>query len=126
MCAIADLCEAVKTTELHLKGQSNILNHEELSEDAFKLMDFLHRGTPLENMLGSHKKQLNVAIGTENLYRELKNSSTIFSKYSVGDKDSGSIGIIGPTRLDYARLIPSIKYLASVIGNLLSETLDEE
>ena len=89
-------------------------------------MDFLHRGTPLENMLGSHKKQLNVAIGTENLYRELKNSSTIFSKYSVGDKYSGSIGIIGPTRLDYARLIPSIKYLASVIGNLLSETLDEE
>ena len=126
LCAIADLCEAVKTTELHLKGQSNILNHEEFSEDAFRLMDFLHRGTPLENMLGSHKKQLNVAIGTENLYRELRNSSTIFSKYSVGEKDSGSIGIIGPTRLDYARLIPSIKYLASVIGNLLSETLDEE
>mgnify|MGYP003297002090 CR=1 FL=1 len=56
----------------------------------------------------------------------LKDTSFIFSKYSVGDKDSGSIGIIGPTRLDYARLIPSIKYLASVIGNLLSETLDEE
>ena len=125
LCAIADLCEAVKTTQLHLKGQSNILNHEELSEDAFRLMDFLHRETPLENMLTSHKKQLNVAIGTENLYRELKNSSTIFSKYSVGEKDSGSIGIIGPTRIDYARLIPSIKYLASVIGNLLSETLDE-
>ncbi|MGN1316982.1 MAG: heat-inducible transcriptional repressor HrcA [Acutalibacteraceae bacterium] len=125
LCAIADLCEAVKTTQLHLKGQSNILNHNELSEDAFRLMDFLHRGTPLENMLTSHKKQLNVAIGTENLYRELKNSATIFSKYSVGEKDSGSIGIIGPTRMDYARLIPSIKYLASVIGNLLSETLDE-
>ena len=56
LCAIADLCEAVKTTELHLKGQNNILNHSELSEDAFILMDFLHRGTPLENMLNSQKK----------------------------------------------------------------------
>lgn len=126
LCAIADLCEAVKTTQLHLKGQNNILNHTELSEDAFRLMDFIHRGTPLENMLASHKKQLNIAIGAENAYRELKNSTTIFSKYSVGERDSGSIGIIGPTRLDYARLIPSIKYLAGVIGTLLTETLDEE
>lgn len=125
LCAIADLCEAVKTTELHLKGQNNILNHDELSEDAFILMDFLHRGAPLEAMINSQKKPLNVSIGSENLYKELKNSTTIFSKYSVGDRDSGSIGIIGPTRLDYARLIPSIKYLANVIGTMLTETLDE-
>ncbi len=125
LCAISDLCEAVKTTELHLKGQNNILNHPELSDEAFGLMDFIHRGTPLENMLDSHKTPLNVAIGTENIYRELKNSTTIFSKYSVGNKDSGSIGIIGPTRLDYAHLIPTIKYLAGVIGNMLTETLDE-
>ncbi len=125
LCAIADLCEAVKTTEIHLKAPNNILNHQELSDDAFALMDFLHRETPLENMINSQKKPLSVSIGTENTYRELKNSTTIFSKYSVGDKDSGSIGIIGPTRLDYARLIPSIKYLAGIIGNMLTETLDE-
>ncbi len=125
LCAIADLCEAVKTTDLHLKGQNNILNHTELSDEAFGLMDFIHRATPLENMLDSHRSPLNVAIGSENIYRELKNSTTIFSKYSVGNKDSGSIGIIGPTRLDYAHLIPTIKYLAGVIGNMLTETLDE-
>lgn len=125
LCAIADLCDAVKTTEIHLNSPNNILNHTELSDDAFRLMDFLHRGTPLENLLDSHKRSLNVAIGTENSYRELRNSTTIFSKYSVGDKESGSIGIIGPTRLDYARLIPSIKYLAGVIGSMLTETLDE-
>ncbi|MBE6796337.1 MAG: heat-inducible transcription repressor HrcA [Ruminococcaceae bacterium] len=125
LCAIADLCKAVKTTDIHLKGQSNILNHSEFSDDAFSIMDFLYRETPIENMLNAQKKPLNVSIGTENIYKELKNSSTIFSKYSVGDRDSGSIGIIGPTRIDYARLIPSISYLAGVIGTLLSETLDE-
>ncbi len=125
LCAIADLCEAVKTTEIHLKSPNNILNHAELSQDAFALMDFLHRGTPLESLINSHKKPLNISIGSENSFKELRNSTTIFSKYSVGDRDSGSIGIIGPTRLDYARLIPCIKYLASIIGNMLTETLDE-
>lgn len=124
-CTVADLCESVKTTDLHLKGQSNILNHAELSQNAFQLMDFIHRETPLETLLGSYKKPLNIAIGSENAYRELKHTSTIFSKYSVGDRDSGAIGVIGPTKLDYARLIPSIKYLAGVIGTLLSDTLDE-
>ena len=125
LCAISDLCDAVKTTSLHIKGQSNILNHDELSENAFGLMDFIHKEKPLENMLGSHKKPLTVAVGEENYFRELRNSSTIFSKYSVGNKNSGSIGIIGPTRLDYAKLIPSIQYLAGVIGTILTETLDE-
>lgn len=126
LCAISDLCEDVKTTELHLKGQSNILNHPELSGDAFKLMDFLYRDASLETMLSTQKKPVNIAIGSENIFKELKNSTTIFSKYSVGNRDSGKIGIIGPTRLDYAHLIPTIKYLAGVIGNLLSETLEEE
>ncbi len=125
LCAISDLCEAVKTTDIHLKGPNNILNHSELSEDAFALMDFLHRTTPVETLINSQKKTFNVSIGKENNFKELRNSTTIFSKYSVGERDSGSIGIIGPTRLDYARLIPSIKYLASVIGNMLTETLDE-
>ncbi|MBR3789780.1 MAG: heat-inducible transcription repressor HrcA, partial [Clostridia bacterium] len=88
------------------------------------LMDFLYREAPLKTLLASHKKQFNVAIGEENAFKELRNSSTIFSKYTVGDRDSGAIGIIGPTRIDYARLIPSIKYLAGVIGNLLTETLE--
>lgn len=126
LCAAADLCEAAGTTELHLNGQSNLLNHAEFSQDAVRLMRFIGRTAPLEAMLEAQKKPFTVAIGSENAYRELKNASTIFSKYSVGGRDSGSIGIIGPTRLDYARLIPSIKYLAGVIGALLSETLDEE
>jgi len=124
LCGVADLCNSVKSTELHFNGQSNILNHPELTTDAFELMDFLHREAPIKTLLASHKKPLTVEIGEENAFKELRNSSTIFSKYTVGDRDSGSIGIIGPTRIDYARLIPSIKYLAGVIGNLLSETLE--
>lgn len=126
LCAVSDLAAAVGTTELHMKGQSNILNHPDYSQNAIQLMEFLYRNNALESLLNAHKKETSVSIGSENLYKELRNSTTIFSRYSVSDRDSGSIGIIGPTRLDYARLIPSIKYLAGVIGSLLSETLGDE
>ena len=67
----------------------------------------------------------NAVMTTENPDLPENSIAAVFEKgYKMGDRDSGSIGIIGPTRIDYARLIPSIKYLAGVIGNLLSETLE--
>ena len=67
----------------------------------------------------------NVLIGRENLFRELQNSSMIFGEYKVGGRDSGTIGIIGPTRLDYSRLIPSLKYLTDIVSRILSHNIDD-
>ena len=67
----------------------------------------------------------NVLIGRENLFRELQNSSMIFGEYEVGGRDSGTIGIIGPTRLDYSRLIPSLKYLTDIVSRILSHNIDD-
>ena len=49
----------------------------------------------------------------------------IFSKYSIGGHESGTLGIIGPTRVEYARLIPSIKYLTDVVGIILSDNMED-
>ena len=90
-------------------------------------MEFLRRGEPLTNLFSNHKSQgdANVLIGKENLYRELQDSSVIFSHYSVSGKDSGTLGLIGPTRIDYARLIPSLKYLTEIVGKIMSDTLED-
>jgi len=94
-------------------------------DNASELMDFIHKDTPISELLNAQKRSLNISIGTENVFKELQNATTIFSKYAVGENDSGFVGIIGPTRLDYARLIPGIQYLSSVVGTLLSEALDD-
>ena len=90
-------------------------------------MEFLRRGEPLTNLFAGHKAEnnTNVLIGKENFYRELQDSSLIYSHYSVGGKDSGALGLIGPTRIDYARLIPSLKYLTEIVGNIMSDTLED-
>ena len=56
-------------------------------------------------------KDINVFIGVENEKEELKDFSVITFKHKVGDKDMGTIGIIGPKRMDYSKVISVMKYI---------------
>jgi heat-inducible transcriptional repressor len=125
LVALSDLASTAGKSDMLLEGQSNLLHHREIASNAFELMEFLRRGEPLSSIFQSHKDELNVLIGKENLYRELENSSVIFSKYSIGGRDSGTLGIVGPTNIDYARLIPSLKYLTTIVGKLLTDAVEE-
>ena len=126
LVALSDLAQLTEQTQLLLEGQSNLLNHTDYP-NAYELMEFLRRGEPLTNLFAGHKSEnnTNVLIGKENFYRELQDSSLIYSHYAVGGKDSGALGLIGPTRIDYARLIPSLKYLTEIVGKIMSDTLED-
>ena len=119
LVTLADLAALTEHTELLLEGQSNLLNYREFESNAYELMEFLRR-----EKKGTEDTP-NVLIGRENLFRELQNSSMIFGEYKVGGRDSGTIGIIGPTRLDYSRLIPSLKYLTDIVSRILSHNIDD-
>ena len=56
-------------------------------------------------------KDINVYIGDENDKEELKDFSIVTFKHKVGDKDLGTIGIIGPKRMDYSKVISVMKYI---------------
>lgn len=129
LVALADLAEMTERTELLLEGQTNLLSHKEFETNAFELMDFLRRSEPLNKIFSARSEAKDgsphILIGKENLFRELQNSTMIFSKYSIGGHESGTLGIIGPTRVDYARLIPSLKYLTDVVGIILSDNMED-
>ena len=63
----------------------------------------LQDGGLLSKLLTERSPQLSVTIGSENVFKELENSSMILSGYSVMGQNAGSVGIIGPTRIDYAK-----------------------
>lgn len=129
LVALSDTAKMTERTEMLLEGQRNLLNHREFESNAFELMDFLHRAEPLNMVFSSYNDTDNgmpkVLIGNENIFKELQSSTMIFSKYSIGNHESGTLGIIGPTRIDYARLIPSIKYLTEVVGIILSDNMED-
>ncbi|NMP37631.1 MAG: heat-inducible transcription repressor HrcA [Clostridiales bacterium] len=124
LVALSELAEASSRLDIRLDGQSNLLNYREFYENAFELMEFLHHSNSLAQLVTRGRGDTDIKIGTENLFRELENSSTIMSRYFIGGHDSGSLGIIGPTRMDYAKIVPSIKYLSQLVGSMLSDTLD--
>ncbi|MEI6578707.1 MAG: HrcA family transcriptional regulator, partial [Eubacteriales bacterium] len=125
LATVSDLAKDAEETQIMLEGQSNLLNHREFNGSAYELMEFLNKAEPLNHLIASSKNELDVLIGKENLYRQLEKSSIILARYNIGGKEGGIIGLIGPTRIDYSRLIPSVKYLTNLVGRLLTQALEE-
>ena len=62
-------------------------------------------------------KDINVYIGEENEKNELKDFSIVTFKHRIGNKDLGTIGIIGPKRMDYAKVISVMKYISKKLND---------
>ncbi|MBQ7542630.1 MAG: heat-inducible transcription repressor HrcA [Clostridia bacterium] len=126
LAAVAELARDAAQADIRLDGQSNLLGYRELEENAYELMEFLRNGEPLNALISSNKEDVHVLIGKENRFRQLSNSSLILARYDVGGEESGTLGVIGPTRLDYAKLIPSVRYLTDLVGRLLTRSMHDE
>lgn len=122
---LADIANQALQAEIRLEGEQNLLHHREFGNNAYEMMQFFDEKDKLERALSSSKNPLEVIIGKENMYRQLENSSMIISRYSIKGHDGGVIGIIGPTRLNYAKLIPSIEYLTDLVSRLLTDTFED-
>ena len=67
-----------------------------------------------------------VLIGQETRRPELANSSVVACRYTINGRDAGAIAVIGPTRMNYGKLVASIEYLADTVGKMLTELLDQQ
>ena len=123
--SLADIAQQAVRADVHLEGEQNLLHHSELRGSVFGLMQFLDENDKLGRAVDARKDALSVSIGSENIFTPLENSSMILARYRIQGHDGGAIGIIGPTRLDYARLIPSIEYVTQVISTLLTDSFEE-
>lgn len=125
LAAVSDLAASAVRAQVMLEGQSNLLGHKEYADNAYELMEFLNKGEPLNRIISRSKNGLEVHIGKENQYVQLENSSLILAKYFIHGDQAGAIGVIGPTRIDYAKLIPSVQYLTQLVSDLMSQALED-
>ena len=63
---------------------------------------------------------IKIIIGNENIYEPIKDSSIITASYSVNGKNIGKIGVIGPTRMDYLRLINILKIFSLNLTEIIN------
>jgi heat-inducible transcriptional repressor len=85
------------------------------------LMEALEKQYLILSMLNDVliSKGVMVRIGFENPAAELRELSFIGSSYALGDENVGSVGVLGPTRMDYARVIPMVEFTARLLSRAL-------
>jgi heat-inducible transcriptional repressor len=66
-------------------------------------------------------QELQVIIGTENRAEAIHDYSVILGRYGLANEAAGTIGVIGPTRMPYARAIATVSYLSSLLSNLTAD-----
>ncbi len=116
---IYELSKGLLQEELTVSGERNLLSCNEL--DKMDVIRFMEHKSELEGILSDSFSGIHVMFSEENDQFVIENSSMIVSNYQKGDKKVGSLGIIGPMRLDYAKIIPYIEYFSNKISNLISD-----
>ncbi len=112
---------------LIVRGQSNLIENDTVGEDLERiktLFDDLERKRDLAQFLEltEEGEGVRVFIGSENKLFSLSGSSLVVSPYMNADrKIIGAVGVIGPTRLNYGRIVPIVDYTAQLVGRLLSD-----
>jgi heat-inducible transcriptional repressor len=111
---------------LIVRGQSHLLDSVEAREDIERirtLFDDIERKADLIHLLELAKdgEGVRIFIGSENRLFSLSGSSIVAAPYAnATGKIVGVIGVLGPTRLNYGRIIPMVDHTAKVIGRLLA------
>ncbi len=111
---------------LIVRGRANLVEAEGEEQDLERiktLFDDLERKRDIAEFLELTEKGdgVRIFIGSENKLFSLSGSSLVVSPYMNSDrKIIGAVGVIGPTRLNYGRIVPIVDYTAQLIGNLLS------
>jgi heat-inducible transcriptional repressor len=112
--------------KLIVRGHANLLDDLKVLEDLERvrlLFDDLETKRGVVDLLGRAERAegVRIYIGSENKLFSLSGSSTIIAPYHDGTgRIVGVIGVIGPTRLNYARVIPTVDYTAKVVSKLLA------
>ena len=112
---------------LIVRGRANLLESEAEEEELARirlLFNDLERKQDIAEFLDLTEQSdgVRIFIGSENKLFSLSGSSLVVSPYMNSDKKViGAVGVIGPTRLNYGRIVPIVDYTAQLVGKLISD-----
>ncbi|MBR5480063.1 MAG: heat-inducible transcription repressor HrcA [Clostridia bacterium] len=121
----AEVMEEGAENNVYVGGASRILSHPEYRDTAKaqKLLDFIseRKGLSVADDEGVH-----IAIGRENNAEPLSDASVVYGSYGKGTPMQGTLGIVGPVRMDYAKVAANLNYFLTGLDKLLRETFSIE
>ena len=118
-----------ENVEIYTSGFKNLLSFPEFSDldKARELFNTLEERQTLISLIGGPPGgAVQIVIGEENGLRNLRDCSVIKANYSLGGQTYGNIGIIGPTRMEYAQVVSVLTSIVDSINNILEINGGEE
>ncbi len=129
---IRDLSSATANVagEVYLDGLTNVLAEPEFSgsEAARRALRLLEERSMLEDLLSrtvltSGVGGVQVLIGGEGTWDDLRQCSVILARYGTPGLATGTLGILGPLRMPYGKTISTVRFMAGLLSDLVAETL---
>ncbi|MDD6160725.1 MAG: heat-inducible transcriptional repressor HrcA [Oscillospiraceae bacterium] len=122
-----EVLDDIENSPVYTAGTSHILDHPEYQDvgKAQKLMSYLSEEQKLARSLAlpaMGDDNTRILIGPENVADELKDTSVVLASYDIGDGLKGVIGVVGPTRMDYAKVAAKLSYVADGLSKLFGQT----
>ena len=113
--------------DIYLDGLTNVLSEPEFleSDDARRAMHLFEERSLLQDLLvtNSGVGGVQVLIGGEGKWEELRQCSVVLARYGIPGLATGVLGVLGPMRMAYARTIPTVRFMADLLSDLVSETM---
>jgi heat-inducible transcriptional repressor len=118
--------------EIYLDGLTNVLSEPEFLEstDARRAIHLFEERSLLQDLLARAMPNgvggVQVLIGGEGKWEELKQCSVVLARYGIPGQATGMLGVFGPMRMAYSRTIPTVRFMADLLSSLVSETISGE
>ena len=121
---VQESLKASGTTDMAVAGQSRLLGLPEYRDvdKAQRVLDSID-GEALSNLpaVMENSNGTRVIVGPENVSEELKDTSVVMTKFDIGDGMQGMIGVVGPTRMDYAKVTARLSYFAESLSKMFAK-----
>lgn len=108
---------------VYVTGQTKLLGQPEY-QDVGKATELItHLDADTISTLPVPDDQVKILVGPENVSQALKDTSVVMARYDLGDGMQGMLGVVGPTRMDYAQVAAKLTYFAEGLGKMFSKAL---
>lgn len=118
-----EVLEELEHQRVHTAGIAQLLEHPEYRslDKAQPLMSYLSESTDANLFPLPQDGNNGILIGPENVASALKDTSVVMATYDIGDGMKGVIGVVGPTRMDYAKITARLSYFAEGLSRLFGQ-----
>ena len=118
-----EVLESLEQRTVHTAGIASLLTHPEYHslDRAAPLMTYLSEDRDAARFPMPDKDPMEILIGPENVVDALKDTSVVMASYDIGDGMRGVVGVVGPTRMDYAKISARLSYFAEGLSRMFGK-----